>query len=176
MFSVVVYHGQFGEAYETLNRVRARGATAQAPGSDPGTGTGSDPGDLYRLHRRAVRAAGLGVTDFGWPIVLLAGAGIWRAWSGGGRDRLTLVLAAVGLTYLAFVAMSVAAPVEAGFLRYADEFISRVDYATIPAVVILAALGAAWAWRAGTMLRIASAGLVIAAGFSGVQRWIAWLG
>ncbi len=128
------------------------------------------------MHRRAVRAAGLGVTDFGWPIVLLAGAGIWRAWSGGGRDRLTLVLAAVGLTYVAFVAMSVAAPVEAGFLRYADEFISRVDYATIPAVVILAALGAAWAWRAGTMLRIASAGLVIAAGFSGVQRWIAWLG
>ena len=176
VFSVVVYYGQFGEAYETLNRVRARRCDSPGAGVRPRYGTGVRPRVPVPLHRRAVRAAGLGVTDFGWPIVLLAGAGIWRAWSGGGRDRLTLVLAAVGLTYVAFVAMSVAAPVEAGFLRYADEFISRVDYATIPAVVILAALGAAWAWRAGTMLRIASAGLVLAAGISGVQRWIAWLG
>ncbi len=49
VFSVVVYYGQFGEAYETLNRVRARGATAQAPGSDPGTVRGSDPGTVRGL-------------------------------------------------------------------------------------------------------------------------------
>jgi hypothetical protein len=180
VLSIVAYYGQFGESYETLNRVRARGAvTAPAAGGSPSvnaqTQKPANSGIAIPRHLRALRAVRLAVTDLGGPILLLAVAGGWRVWAGGVRDRLALMLTAMGLTYVAFVVMSVAAPVEPGFQRYTDEFISRLNYSTIPAAVILAARGASWGWGAGMTTRIASTALVLAAAISGIQKWIAWL-
>jgi hypothetical protein len=180
VFSIVAYYGQFGEAYGTLNRVRARGAvTAPAAGGSPSANAQAQKPANSRIaiprHLRAVRAVRLAVTDLGGPILLLAVAGGWRLWASGVRDRLALMLTAMGLTYVTFVVMSVAAPVEPGFQRYTDEFISRLNYSTIPAAVILAARGASWGWGAGMTMRIASTALVLAAAISGIQRWIAWL-
>ena len=119
----------------------------------------------------------LGLVDLGWPIVVLAAAGAWALRSDGAwRSRLGLLIAACAVTYLVFVVFSVWVPVDARFQRYTDEFISRVNYVTIPAAVILAARGAAWAWAAGTPARAAAAVLLAAGAVIGVQRWAAWLG
>jgi hypothetical protein len=65
--------------------------------------------------------------------------------------------------------------VGARFERYAAEFIGRVDFATYPAVAILAARGALWGWRAGPALRVISVGVVIVAIGLGAHEWIRWV-
>lgn len=180
--SVVSYYGQFGEAFETLNRVRGRstGAAVSAPAPDSGAHVSAvepravPPTPLSRPVRLG-RALTQGVHDVSWPILILAAIGVWRLWVAGARDRLGLALAAWGLAYAAFVLFSVATPVEARFQRYTDEFVSRVNYATLPAVVILAARGAVWGWSAGLVTRIVFAILMLAAVMTGVQKWMGWL-
>jgi hypothetical protein len=64
--------------------------------------------------------------------------------------------------------------VDEQYQRYSLEFVGRVVYATYPALVILAAYGAAWAWRAGPVLRTASASFLSLALIRGVQEWMQW--
>lgn len=180
VFSVVSYYGHFGEAYTTLSRVRTQAtvASGSAEGSGSETSAAREAAPVpWRV--RAAHAVGLGVRALGWPIVLLAFAGAWRVRVEGARDRLGLVLAGLGVTYLAFVILRVSAPVDPGFQRYADEFIDRVNYAAIPAAVILAALGASWLWRAGVARRpAAAAGLVLllgAAVWIATRNWLNWI-
>ena len=111
----------------------------------------------------------------GWPLVALAALGAWRVWADRRLDRLGFVVAAWMLTYLVFLGFAVSVPVEASFLRYLDEFVGRINYSTMPAVVILAAYGAGWAWRAGAAPRIAAAALVLAASVGGIQQWAFWM-
>ena len=157
--------------------MRAR-ATASAPAT-PSAGSAGTPAVAAPapnpLHRRIWRAAGFAAGDAGWPVFLLAMVGVWRAWAAAGRERLRLWLSAAALTYAVFLAFSVAAPVEPRFQRYTDEFISRLDFATLPAVAVLAASGAAWAWRAGIVTRTAAAAMLAAAAVLGVQHWMRWL-
>jgi hypothetical protein len=125
------------------------------------------------------------VSSIGWPIVLLALVGIWRVSidvtpgrQGGaapaGHDRLVLVLAGWGIAWLAFVLFTVLIRVGPGYQRYAAEFLGRVDLATYPAAVILAARGAFWMWRRGLVLRVASGVLVSSAVLLGVREWLVW--
>ena len=91
-----------------------------------------------------------------------------------------IVLFAVGIRFypLPFIVTAlvvVLAPVNQSFQRYAAEFVSRVTLATYPAMVIWAALGAVWAWRAGVATRILSAVLVAAACVVGIDACMAWL-
>ena len=67
-------------------------------------------------------------------------------------------------------------PVEDRFYRYSVEFISRVFYVGWPAVVVLAAVGAAWSWRAGLIGRAASVVFVSAAVWVGARAWWSWIG
>lgn len=174
-FSVVAYYGQFGEVYKSLDRVRGRTPAVAAP--DPDT-TAAAPGEQRRtipLRERTVTAVKLALRDFGWPSILLALAGAWDVARGRRRDRLTLALTAMALTYAIFVAFAAWTPVEPRFLKYSDEFIDRVNYATIPLVVVLAARAVSRAWHAGVAGRLASATLVGAAAIIGVRHWAAWL-
>jgi hypothetical protein len=100
--------------------------------------------------------------------------GLWRCLTSGARDRLGLALAGMGLAYAAFLAFSVLSPVEPRFERYTHEFISRLTCATIPAVVVLAARGASWGWRAGPVTRPAVAAVMAAAVLLGARRWLDW--
>ena len=108
--------------------------------------------------------------------VLLSLAGFWRLMVEGGRDRLGLAIGAWGLVWLAFVALSVVSPGSRTYQQDALEFIGRVEHATMPAAVLLAARGAIWAWGAGTTLRLASGALLLGAVATGIRAWAAWLG
>ena len=175
IFSIVSYYGHFSEVYKTLDRVRARVSAAPAPGApSPTADANASPAGLP-LHVRAVRALAHGARNMGWPLVSLAALGAWRVWADRRLDRLGFVVAAWMLTYLVFLGFAVSVPVEASFLRYLDEFVGRINYSTMPAVVILAAYGAGWAWRAGAAPRLAAAALMIALSVGGIQQWAFWM-
>jgi hypothetical protein len=188
--SVVLYWGHFGDVYQAqVARMRATTVTAlashrasgQAPGATEGAGA-LGPAAAHALGRstlpigsRVAAASVQTVSNIGWPILTLALVGLWQRWSSGGRDRLALVLAAWGVTCLAFVMMSVVIPTGLRYQQDAWEFIGRVEHATSPAAIVLAAHGATWAWRAGRALRIASGALMAAAVATGAAAWIGWL-
>lgn len=176
VLSVVTYYGHFADVYRTLERVRAR-ATATAGVATTGEGsTGEVRGTMASaLPGRMVLAVSLSSRAAGWPVVVLAGVGMWRLRVRGVRDRLGLMLLAWGLTWAAFVAVVLMAPVDERFQRYAIEFLDRVNYTLAPAVVILASLAAAWAWRAGLVLRATALALGLAALILGAQQWVDWL-
>jgi hypothetical protein len=50
-----------------------------------------------------------------------------------------------------------------------------VNLAVYPAVVVLAARGGLWIWRAGVVGRVAAAGLIGAAVVIGGRFWLRWL-
>lgn len=183
VFAIVAYYGQFGEVYTSLDRVRGKPVAAVAPTAAPQAGGAAAAagevaerrGSVPPLYARAATTMALGVRAVGWPIVALAVLGAWRVAMGGVRHRLGFALLAWGVAYVVFVIVGVMAPVDVGYYRYAIEFIDRVTYATFPAAVVLAARGAAWAWRAGTRPRIAAVALVLYALVSGVQQWMGWL-
>jgi hypothetical protein len=166
VLAVVLYYGHFGDAFRSAARIRATPA-AVAPGAP-------DPVQVH-LPARVSDAAQLAVRSVGWPIALLAvpGAVVW--WRRGWRDRLGLAIAALAITYVLFTASVVAAPVEQAFYRYALEFLGRVTLATYPAMVMWAALGTAWAWRRGGLVRIGGALIVAAAVALGGDAWIEWI-
>ena len=177
--SVGTYYGHFGEVYNRARRVRAESVAVPAP--DPAGA--SDAGVTGRAAKYAV-ATPLGVrtTDaltltreaIGWPILLLAAIGAWRFGVARTRDRLLCAVLAWGAAYLVFLGVALMR-VDVQYQRYSYEFVGRVAFATYPAVVILAAQGAVWAWRAGTAPRIAAAALLLSAVAVGVQGWLGWI-
>ena len=176
VFSVAVYYGHFSDAYRTVRNVRGEVATApagDAAASPPGVN--APPTALVSLPARTTNAVVLTVGAIGWPILGLAVVGCWRLLTTGARDRLTLAVAAWAVAYLTFATIGVLTPVEARYARYADEFIARAVYGTYPAAVVLAGLGAAWAWRTRHVARLAMAALVAWAAAKGVQLWNLWI-
>jgi hypothetical protein len=160
VLAVVLYYGHFGDVYAT-----ARNAGAPIDTAAPAPSFVS----------RAIDAAWYGVQDLGWPIVVLAGVGLWRLAADRSRDRLTLTLAGWAAAYVVFAALGTLSPVNARYERYAAEFISRVDFATYPAVVVLAARGGLWIWRRGPAGRLVILALWFGAATTGYQHWARWL-
>jgi len=184
--SVALYWGHFGRIYEQqLARAREAAVASSeasthemAPSEQPG-GIADTRAALGRreltLGRRTADALAQAVRNLGWPILVLALVGLWRLPAGAGRDRLGLVLAGWGLTCAVFTAAAVLGPGNVRYQQDAWEFIGRVQHATAPAAVVLAAHGASWAWRAGAVTR-AIAGLLLAAALAaGTRAWMAWL-
>ena len=164
VIAVLLYYGHFGEVYAT-----ARNAGGSAASSAGGT---MDP---LGLGRRIGRALLQGVNDVGWPMAVLAAVGVWRLMVDRARDRLAATIVGWAVTYAVFTAAGAWSPVNARYERYALEFISRVNLAVYPAVVVLAARGGLWIWRAGVLGRVAAAGLVGAAVMVGGRFWLRWL-
>jgi hypothetical protein len=182
--SAVLYWGHFGELYTAqFERMRAAvgvsqpvGGGASRPAPPAGAAASSALGrTTLSLSGRAGQALEQTAANLGWPILLLAIVGAWRMTVEGARDRLGLVIGAWGLVCLAFVALSVLWPGGKTYQQDAAEFIGRVEHATMPAAVLLAARGAVWAWRAGLPLRLASAILMLGAVATGIFAWAAWL-
>jgi hypothetical protein len=183
--SVVGYYAHFGDAYRSLERTRdgtlSRAAPAPpappGPPGDPAAGAPTAFGQpaARPWYRRTLIALDQGLFDLGWPLAVLALVGVWRVWKDRLRGPLTWAICGWGVAYLAFLGVSVMAPVDVGYERYSAEFIGRVDLSTYPADVLLAACGAAWLWRAGFASRIASAALVIGAVMFAARYWMGWL-
>jgi hypothetical protein len=92
------------------------------------------------------------------------------------RDPLGLSIAATLGAAVLFVAGSIVAPVEPAFWRYTAEFISRVYFVAMPAVVVLAARAVARAWDLGVPGRLAAlAGGLLALG-EAAAAWRPWIG
>jgi hypothetical protein len=184
--STLLYWGHFGAVYSAqFERMRVSAAATQRAGE-----SGSGPNGAARSEDSAAPALGRGtlplsarvkqtlsqtVSSLGWPILLLALVGIWRLTLEGARDRLGLAISGWGVVCLAFVAFSALAPGSRTYQQDAFEFISRVEHATMPAAVLLAARGAVWAWCAGRTLRVASGALLLWAVVTGVLAWAQWL-
>lgn len=170
LFAVGSYYAHFPEVYRTLDRVRTPVAQPQAPTADAPRAAAPEP---LPLSERAQRAARLGVDAYGVPLLVLALAGAVRL-RHHSRDRLTLALGGWAISFAVFLAFRILAPVDPRLQRYADEFIHRVYGMTLPAVAILAACGAAWAWRKNTACRIAAAALAAAAVHVAIDWWLGW--
>jgi hypothetical protein len=180
--SVAGYYAHFGDAYRSLERTRDGTLSRAAPAppgqaADPAARAPSASGQpLARpWHRRTLIALDQGRFDLGWPLAILAIVGVWRVWQDRLRGPLTWAICGWGVAYLAFLGVSVMAPVDVGYERYAAEFMGRVDLSTYPADVLLAACGAVWLWRAGFAARLASAALVIGAVMFAARYWTGWL-
>jgi hypothetical protein len=175
VFSVAVYYGHFGDSYQSMARVRMQGAPVPTAAAPAGPQASLPRTDAPSLADRAARAAALGVRAMGWPILILAAAGLWRLRGLTSPDRLTLALAALGAMYLLFVGVRVLGPIDVRFQRYADEFIDRVNYAALFGVAILAGAGFAVAYRAGLAGRIAAIALGLAAFAGAFVQWSLWM-
>jgi hypothetical protein len=183
VFSVAVYYGHFGNVYMkvlrartehvvsigsgTVTTVRAANVTASQPSLPD-----ADPPSLYL---RTADALTMTAAAIGWPILILAALGAWRAWKEAARDRLLVVIGGWVLAYVAFVVLGIASPVDAANQRFSAEFIGRVAYTTCPAAVLLAARGGVWAWRRGQIARAVAVALGFGAIALGVNSWLAWV-
>jgi hypothetical protein len=181
VFSVVVYYGHFGEAYRTLARVRAQPAASArdatpAPPASAGTPAARPPARALPLSERAASAGEIAVRAFGWPLLALAAAGVWAWMPGRGRGPLGIVIGATLVSAVVFVAGSIAAPVEPAFWRYTAEFISRVYYVAMPALVLLAAGTAARGWARGGPVRAATVVALALSLVPAARRWMDWIG
>jgi hypothetical protein len=176
VFSIATYYRHFGDVYLAAARVRATAPSAaaappapagpapavEAPGSQPPT-----------FASRTGRSLLLAAESVGVPIMILAAIGIWRLVVRRSVDPLVLALIAWGIAFVVFFGVGVMR-VGPAFERYSLEFVGRVAYATYPAAVIAAAFAAAWAWRSGIWLRVASIVLLVLAMTQGVRYWVQW--
>jgi hypothetical protein len=108
-------------------------------------------------------------------VLLLAAAGLGVCVRAGWRDPLGIAIAATLGAAAAFEAGSVLAPVAPSFWRYAAEFISRVNYAAVPAVVILAGRAVSAGWTRGGPARVAVGAALALAVAQGTAHWLRWL-
>ena len=169
-FAIGIYYAHFPEVWSTLDRVSA---PVVSQGSDSTSAGRATPAPLP-VAQRATRAAVHGVRAYGAPLAILALPGLWLVWRGT-RDRLTLAFAAWAVGFAVFLLFRIVAPVDARLQRYADEFIDRLYYATLPVVAILAARAAAAGWRRGSLVRWSAVTLVVVAFAVGARRWIDWI-
>ncbi len=163
--AVVLYYGHFGEAYQSALRVRAAPVEAVADAVAPQTAS---------LAVKIRDAARLSIMAVGWPMVLLAVAGVLVWIRRGWRDRLGMAVAALAITFVVFMTGFLAMPVDQSFHRYAVEFVSRITLATYPVMVLWAGVGAVWLWDRGVVGRVAAAGLLLAASRIAVMEWLGW--
>jgi len=154
LLAVALYYAHFLETYRTeLARIGKETATA-AP----------DAGGRGVMARLESVPRYLDIY-FGLPILLLAVWGAVTLWRRGGADRLALSttgwLVGCGL----FLILGVLTPVD---MRY--------YLASIPAIAILAGIGASKGWNDGGYARLASAILLAGSVVVGLRSWWAALG
>jgi len=166
----------FGDAFRSAQRV---GQTQATPGA---TAEVSEDGQLLSTAdtgtsrpARIGRAALLGMSGFGLPMLALAAVGVTRLRPRADRDRLSLMVTTTLIFAVVVTAAAVLAPVEPRFERYTDEFISRLYYAVLPAVAIGAGAGAAWLWPRAIVGRGAALVLGGAALVTAARVWLGWI-
>lgn len=151
------FYRHFGNEFAAAFARMFSGETGAPPGMAEGymsTGT------------RIINLLSQVVSGAGWPLLILAVFGAIDLVRSGVRDRLTSAVAAWTLVWLVFSASTVFARVGDEYVRYAAEFLGRINLATLPLIAILAARGANRPW-----LGIVMFGWAIALA---VQNWIGW--
>ena len=168
-----VYRPHVAAAKAEIAAVLGSGGRA-VPGTAPAGSTGADR-QAPPLQLGFSGAARQTQGAFGLPLIALALAGVWSLARRRRVDRLVLALAAWLTSWASFLLWSAVRRVEPRYVQDAWEFIGRIEMATTPAVAILAACGAVWAWRAGWVPRAVSAALLVLAFGAGAQAMGAWI-
>jgi hypothetical protein len=163
--AIGVYYAHFPEVWGTLDRVSS---------TEPDAGALENAPAALSYVDRVVRALYLGGRSFGLPLLGLALFGAFAV-SRGPRDQLQLGLLAWTVAMAVFVAFRTIAPVDPRLQRYADEFIERVYYLTLPAVAILAGAAVSRAWTSGPLMKAIVVVLMIWSAWVGVGGWYAWI-
>lgn len=182
VLAVALYYGHFGDVYrphvEKAWAALADTASGEARLAVASPGPAPLPPELQAspLQLGLRGAAGQTWGSVGWPILALGLAGTLSLLVRRRLDRLVLGLGAWFLGWAVFLGWSIVRTVDPGYVQDAWEFIGRVQLATSPAFAILACAGAAWAWRAGLLLRAASVLLVSAAFWIAARSLFAWVG
>lgn len=174
IFAVAIYYGHFGELY--VKALHVRDTSVAAAGPPPDVPRPAEPAASYRNQSFAVRAGrslSLAAQATGWSMLILAVVGGVRLVIRRSTDPLVFALIAWAFTFVLFFAVSVMR-VGPAYERYSFEFVGRVVYATYPAAVIAGGWAAAWAWRSGGWLRVASIGLLALAMTEGLRQWMPW--
>ena len=149
VLAVALYYAHFGATYQTeIARLGSETATA-AP--DAG-GRGA--------WQRAIAIPRYLHIYLGTPLLILAGAGAIDRWRRSSRDRVTLAVAAWGLTCALYLIVGVLTPLD---MRY--------YLAVIPALALYASVGASWWWRGGGGKRRVAAVLLAWIVWTGVETW-----
>ncbi|HOG28324.1 MAG TPA: hypothetical protein PLN93_00470 [Vicinamibacterales bacterium] len=179
--AVGLYWGRFFDVYEPhIASAKAELASAFKRGSSAAAPAAHDAGGVPAARTTPLQLGFSGAVRqtrgaFGLPLIALAVAGASSLARRRRADRLVAALAAWFAAWAGFLLWSALRRVEPPYVQDAWEFIGRVEMATTPAVAILAACGAAWAWRSGRLLRAVSAGLVLAALAGGARAVVSWI-
>jgi hypothetical protein len=178
-----LYYRHFTDVYrEAVARVLSPTAAAPAaPAPLPPSDARSQIAALTRpltWTERADDALTQSIDAVGWPLLMLAAIGAHRAWRRGLRDRLSLLVLAWLAVWLLFVVAGTMTRVDVQYQRYAAEFVGRVNLATYPAIVVLAASGLTWLWTCrgprALLWRALGVALSAAAAVVGVHSWLSW--
>lgn len=175
VFAWVAYYGHFMETYRTA----FAGMFAQRSAEELAAAAVVVKGPLTTAGR--VKELGqMFVVCYGTPLVLLSALGVWSLVRRRSRDRLTSALIAWAVVWFVFSASTVFARVGAANVRYAAEFLGRVNLATLPLVAILAARGAAFGWTPDVPasvrrpLQVSAIVLVVWTLGVGLRAWLGW--
>ena len=168
VISIALYYGHFGDVY--LDALRVRGASAASGPAVSGT---AGSAVAIGLGARLATAGRLTVFSYGWPLLLLAGLGAWPVRRRGRGDPLALLAAACAVAFVVFAGVGVMR-VDPRFERYAAEFIARVALAASPGLIVLAALGAAWALRGRPAAKLLASALLAWSAVLAVHLWLGW--
>lgn len=176
--SVGLYYRHFTEVYRAAF-VRVLDTSAPSDQVTAAPDGREMPAVLTRQlawHERAGEAAIGTVRAIGWPVLLLAMAGLWRLVKRE-RDRLSLLLFAWVAVWVALLVFGTMTRVETQYQRYAAEFLGRVNLAMYPAAVLLAAVGFEWAWdrQHARGWRIFAGVVAGAALVVGIDSWLDWI-
>jgi hypothetical protein len=175
-FSWIVYYRHFlGVFRDAFARMFAGAAPSDAGAAavEAVKGDMNIPERVRDLVQQAVASAG-------WPLLVLAALGIWSLVRRRAHDRLSAALWAWGAVWFVFSASTVFARVDREYVRYAAEFLGRINLATVPLVAILAARGAAVGWDPETSdswrrpLQLAAVALLASVLILAVNAWLGW--
>lgn len=147
--AVVVYYSHFFQTYQSELARLSRETTTAAP----------DAGGRSIADRLATVPYYLRI-NFGLPLIALTAIGAWRMSARAAADRLTLTVAGWALACALFLVIGIITPLD---MRY--------YLAAIPAVAIVASVGASRGWDAGLEWRAATGVLLAAAAIAGVHNW-----
>ncbi|HET7218574.1 MAG TPA: hypothetical protein VFJ02_11025 [Vicinamibacterales bacterium] len=154
VLAVAIYYAHFIDTYRNeLSRIGAETATAAPDAGGRGIG------------ERLVSVPRYLQIYLGIPALVLAAWGGARLWQRGARDRVTLSASGWLLTCLLFLVLGILTPVD---MRY--------YLAAIPAIAVIAAIGASVAWSAGGEQRIVAAILLAWTIAGAVRFWWSTLG
>lgn len=175
--AVGLYYRHFDEVFEQA-RARVRAPQSASAPNETGEPEQDRPAVLVRplaWHERAADTVRQTTRSIGWPVLVLATAGVGGLAAAGWRRQVPLFVAAWGAAWLIFLVGGTLTRVDTQYQRYAAELVGRINLASYPVAVVLAAIGASRLWRARQRARaIAAAVLVAAALVIGIGMWKAW--